>query len=474
MRFLPYQKRWILDDSPLKLYEKTRRGGITYATSYRAVIKCLSRGDGYVQWVSSRDEITAKEFVTDYVAKWARLANASAKGLSGDCLEVIDEKHGISACTVRFRNGARIVSLSSNPLAFAGKGGDVLVDEWDLHPDQAAVYDMAYPCITWGGQLELVSAYSASGSDQTEFARLCRACRNGERNDISFHRTTILDAVEEGFVETVNEVKAQRGMPPLSREEFIARLKQGCRSQSAFDSQYMCIPNRSGGEQLIAPDDLRRSLSDHKILRFHASNSEDVPADFADPVFWRQWNDLVFGYDIARTGDLSSVFLAENRNGVLHTAAVITMKNCRFEVQKNVIRAILRSDPGIRACADRTGMGMAVCEELQEEFPEQFRGVNFASEKFSIALGLKAAFEKNRLRLPADCLELLSDLAGIHKTASTSGRMYFTESRNPHLPESHCDLAWSCALAVAAVPREEEHSSVFTDLIDINRNTERI
>ena len=174
--------------------------------------------------------------------------------------------------------------------------------------------------------------------------------------------------------------------------------------------------------------------------------------------------------DVAET----SVFLAENRNGVLHTAAVITMKNCRFEVQKNVIRAILRSDPGIRACADRTGMGMAVCEELQEEFPEQFRGLNFASEKFSIALGLKAAFEKNRLRLPADCLELLSDLAGIHKTASASGRMYFTESRNPHLPESHCDLAWSCALAVAAVPREEEHCSVFTDLIDINRNTERI
>ena len=118
MKFLPYQKRWILDDSPIKLYEKTRRGGITYATSYRAVIKCLKRGDGFTQWVASRDEVTAKEFITDYVAKWAKLANTSVRGLDGTYAEIVDEKHGVSARTVKFRNGARIVSLSSNPLAF--------------------------------------------------------------------------------------------------------------------------------------------------------------------------------------------------------------------------------------------------------------------------------------------------------------------------------------------------------------------
>ena len=314
MKFLPYQKRWILDDSPLKLYEKTRRGGITYATSYRAVIKCLKRGDGFTQWVASRDEVTAKEFITDYVAKWAKLANTSVRGLDGTYAEIVDEKHGVSARTVKFRNGARIVSLSSNPLAFAGKGGDVLVDEWDLHPDQAAVYDMAYPCITWGGQLELVSAYSASGSDQTEFARLCNACRNGERRDISFHRTTILDAVEEGFVETVNEVKAARGMPPMSRKAFLEQLEQGCRSKSAYESQYLCIPNRTGGEQLITPEDLRIAISDvYKTLRFHCENGDEVPVSWLDPLFWQEHlpeEHYVFGYDIARTGDLSAVWIS--------------------------------------------------------------------------------------------------------------------------------------------------------------------
>ena len=87
--FLPYQQRWINDESPLKLYEKSRRVGITYATSYRAVRKCLRERDGsaFTQWVSSRDALTAKEFVTDYVAMWCREANAVARGLQGDDVE---------------------------------------------------------------------------------------------------------------------------------------------------------------------------------------------------------------------------------------------------------------------------------------------------------------------------------------------------------------------------------------------------
>ena len=478
MKFLPYQKRWILDDSPLKLYERTRRGGITFATSYRAVIKCLKRGDGFIQWVASRDEITAKEFITDYVAKWARLANTSVRGLDGSCVEIVDEKHGISARTVKFRNGARIVSLSSNPLAFAGKGGDVLVDEWDLHPDQAAVYDMAFPCITWGGQLELVSAYSASGSDQTEFARLCTACRNGERPDISFHRTTILDAVEDGFVETVNEVKASRGMPPLTRDEFLKRLEQGCRSRTAYESQYLCIPNRTGGEQLILPDDLRNAVSDERdTLRLHNEESDRIPGEWMDYRFWQDqlpYEQCVFGYDIARTGDLSSIWIISVEEKILYPAAVITLKNCPFGIQKKVVGAILESSYNISGCGDKTGLGMAICEELQEQYPDRFSGLNFSAEKFSLAIGLKTAFEQKCIRIPSSAPEIAADLAGIRKSSSLSGKLCFTESKNVLLPSSHCDIAWSCALAIrAASELISPPDAAFTDELERSFTFER-
>ncbi len=35
--FLPYQRRWILDTSPLKLIQKSRQIGIPYADAYHSV-----------------------------------------------------------------------------------------------------------------------------------------------------------------------------------------------------------------------------------------------------------------------------------------------------------------------------------------------------------------------------------------------------------------------------------------------------
>ena len=168
--FLPYQEAWINDDSPLKVAEKSRRVGFTYASSYRMFQKCMRRGKGFTQWVSSRDQLTAQELIRDYVSMWCKLANVAAKGMTGEDVEVIDTEKDITAFVCSFPNGARIVSLSSTPEAFAGKGGDVFLDEVDLHRDSGALIDMAYPCIMWGNQLEMVSAYRVDGSKDTPFA----------------------------------------------------------------------------------------------------------------------------------------------------------------------------------------------------------------------------------------------------------------------------------------------------------------
>ena len=81
--FLPYQEAWINDDSPLKVAEKSRRVGFTYASSYRMFQKCMRRGKGFTQWVSSRDQLTAQELIRDYISMWCKLANVAAKGMTG-------------------------------------------------------------------------------------------------------------------------------------------------------------------------------------------------------------------------------------------------------------------------------------------------------------------------------------------------------------------------------------------------------
>jgi phage FluMu gp28-like protein len=340
-----------------------------------------------------------------------------------------------------------------------------LIDEWDLHPDQAAVYDMAYPCITWGGQLELVSAYNPEGSEHTEFARLCRACRAGERPGISFHRTTILDALDQGFAETVNEVKKARGMKPMTREEFLEQLRAGCRSRSAFETQYLCIPNRASGQQLIPSEDIQASLKNIHPVRmdFRGGEGEPDPREILPDGLFRNAS-FSFGYDIARTGDLSCIWL--NRRGedsVQIPAAVLTFKNCRFEFQKQMVRRILGASCSVVGCGDKTGLGMAVCEELEEQFPGRFEGVNFASAKMALGTGLRTVFETRKILLPVDMPELAADFSGIRKNALASGTLQFTETGNELLPESHCDLAWSCALAVRASSMDVPDS----DFVDV-------
>ena len=87
---------------------------------------------------------------------------------------------------------------------------------------------MAYPCITWGGQLEIVSAYSADGSENTQFAQLCKEAKGENPKGFSFYRTTLDDAIAEGFVEKINESKRRKGRAEQSREEFREMIRRGC------------------------------------------------------------------------------------------------------------------------------------------------------------------------------------------------------------------------------------------------------
>jgi len=457
MFFLPYQKRWIDDESPLKIYVKSRRIGITYATAFRCVLKCLREppGSNFVQWVSSRDEATARAFITEYVARWTREADLLTRTLAGDSPRAADgiteKSRSPTMSTIRFRNGARICSLSSNPLAFAGKGGDVLIDEMDLHPDPETLYAMAYPCITWGGQLEIVSAYSADGCDQTLFARLCAEAAAANPRSFSLHRTTIDDAIAAGFVDKINAASLRRGGPPQSAGEFRTRLRQGCLGPNDFNSQYLCIPNRAAGDALIDADDLNAACCPQPVLR-----ADGFQPEFTEPAFWRSRVDpdssarYALGYDPARTGDLSAWWLNRiERDNTAVPEAVITLKNCRFEQQKRIVAAILEGLDAT-ACGDRTGLGMAVCEELEERYPDSFRGVSFAAEKTALGLNTAAAFENRRQKLPQDCPEIVADLAGIRKGTAATGRLQLIESGNPLLPDSHNDIFWSLALAIRA------------------------
>ena len=423
--FLPYQEAWINDESPLKVAEKSRRVGFTYASSYRMFQKCLRRGKGFTQWVSSRDQLTAQELIRDYVAMWCKLANVAATGLAGRDLTVIDPEKDITAFVCTFPNGARIVSLSSTPDAFAGKGGDVFLDEVDLHRDSGALIDMAYPCIMWGGQLEMVSAYRVDGSKDTPFARVVAEAKKDNPQHASLHRVTIHDAIAQGLVEKINE-KSGRSQ---TREEFLRQTRAGCRTQAAWESQFECKVQDAGGKLLPA-----------KILapcEMDASEIAEIERRYPDAPRYA-------GFDVARRRHASawsewlhvgvSYFLV--RREVFH--------DLEFDAQRRFIDAQMegRTERTItRLAMDATGLGMETAEWAAKKWPGRVDQVNLESHRrHELCMKFQDWFNTGRARIPADpALREDYSTPFLRTAANGNVRVVVPEFEGGDGEVSHCD-----------------------------------
>src|SRR5438067_7404062 len=176
---LPFQRSWILDESPVAVGEKSRRVGFTLAEAYRSVERRLKlKTDHYF---ASRDRESAAIFLDD-CKRFARLANVVAEDLGE---RVLDEKTGVTAFILRFAGGGKIMALSSNPDVFRGKGGDVTLDEFAFHPHQRQVLKAALAsALLWGHQVRIISTHNGEGN---LFALLVNQIRNGQRPGWSLH-----------------------------------------------------------------------------------------------------------------------------------------------------------------------------------------------------------------------------------------------------------------------------------------------
>ena len=141
---LPYQLRWLDDDSPLKIIEKSRQIGLTYVDAYDSVIKASHATKPAGVYVSSRDLVTTRLYI-EQCAFWARFLNVAAENLGE---QIIHDEKQLTAWVLRFASGCCIYSLSSHPDALVGKHGHIKLDEFAVHQNQRDLYRYAMPCTT--------------------------------------------------------------------------------------------------------------------------------------------------------------------------------------------------------------------------------------------------------------------------------------------------------------------------------------
>ncbi len=433
--FLPYQNRWIDDRSRLKIMEKSRQIGVSWSTAYGAVEKTAPREARTDQWVSSRDDIQARLFLED-CKKFTGIFDAAAKDL-GEVF--LDPQRKTSAYVLAFANGKRIHSMSSNPDAQAGKVGGRILDEFALHPDPVKLYSIAYPGITWGGQLEIISTHRGSANFFNELVEEVR--HRGNPKNFSLHTVTLQNALDEGFLFRLQQ-KLPEGDARLDMDEaeYFDFIRSGCASREQFLQEYMCVP----------ADDEGAFLSYDLIASCEYRASFDWELDYAALEASR--SDFYLGVDVGRNKDLTVIWLLERAGVSLLTRKIVTLQNTPFSAQEIELYRLLALPRVRRCCIDRTGLGYQFFERAKEKFGEyRVEGVNFTGPvKEQLAYPVRAAFEDKSIRIPWDD-SIRADLRAIRKTTTAAGNLRFEADRGD---DGHSDRFWSLALAIhaASVP----------------------
>jgi len=427
--FLSGQEHWIKDNSRLKLMEKGRQIGISWATAYAAAERTAKAGNRWDQWVSSRDDLQARLFIED-CKMWAQVLNLAALDLGE---KVIDEKNKLTAYVLEFASGKRIHSMSSNPDAQAGKRGGRILDEFALHPDPRKLWSIAYPGITWGGSMEITSTHRGSHNFFNQLIREVHEAGNPKK--ISLHRITLADALNDGFLYKLQKaLPADHEVQAMDEAAYFDFIKSGCADEESFLQEYMCQP----------ADDDAAFLEYDLIAGCEYPGNEDWQIDLVAAK--ARGAKLYAGLDIGRKKDLTVLWVFEQLGDVLYTRAVIELKAMPKPEQEKVLWPVMALMD--RVCIDYTGLGIGWGDDAQAQFGKyRIENITFSARiKEQLAYPVRGAMEDKKIRIPYKP-EIRADLRAVTKVTSLSGNIRFTAERSEN---GHADRFWALALGVHA------------------------
>ncbi len=193
---LGYQKRWIADSSRLKIAEKSRRTGLTWAEAAdNALMASLKKSEGGTDtlYVGSDKEMT-EEYI-NAVAMWAKMFNYAASEIEEkeEVFKTPDGDKEILTFTIYFASGFKVKALSSNPKNLRGRQGIVVIDEAAFHERLAEVVKSASALTMWGAKVRIISTHNGS---ENLFNELIVDSRAGKKK-YSVHSLTLDEACKE-------------------------------------------------------------------------------------------------------------------------------------------------------------------------------------------------------------------------------------------------------------------------------------
>ncbi|AZQ10151.1 terminase large subunit domain-containing protein [Shewanella khirikhana] len=424
---LGYQRRWVADTSPLKIAEKSRRTGLTWAEAADAVLTAAAgRGAGGTNhfYVGSNKEM-AREFI-DAAAMWAKVFDKAGGEIHEEVFidDGVDGKE-ILTFAIYFASGFKIQALSSNPSNLRGMQGNVTIDEAAFHERLAEVLKAALALTMWGAKVRLISTHNGV---ENLFNSLINDSRAGKK-DYSVHRITLDDACRDGLYKRICQIRGMEWSQAAEDDWKAGLLKATAAEEDALE-EYYCVPKNGGGAYI--PRSLRERAARlvGPVLRFTGSAAFNQAGESERINEMQEWLDKevapqllllpkhlrhAFGEDFARTGDLTVMApVTVNDNTKREVPFLVELKNVPFKQQEQTLYFICDRLPrrdGIKL--DARGNGQYLAEQARYKYGAEVEEVMLTQSYYRENMPrFKAAFEDNEITLPKH-EDVITDLGQI-------------------------------------------------------------
>lgn len=406
---LQYQADWICDKTAVKIIEKSRRIGLSYAEAADAVLHAADDSGGNVYYVAFSKDMT-QGFIQD-CATWAKAYNMACGEIEEEVL--VEEDREILIYKIKFASGKIIEALSSTPRNLRSKGRPkdrLIIDEAGFIDDLEELLKAAMAMTMWGGSVHIISTHNG---EENPFNQLINDVRAG-RYDYSLHRVTLDDALRDGYFKKICEVTGKEWSEEAEaawRDSIIKRYRPN------ENEELFCIPSMGGGTYMSRAL-IESCMIEAPVVRFEGSRSFNMAPEHVRRAEMQDWiNDNVlpllplldkqrrhvFAMDVARSGDMSDIAPMEIGETLNRKVPfLIEMHNVPHKQQEQVLFALADNLPRLCGGAvDAGGIGSYLAEAAEDRYGGMIDKVMFTENWYREAMPrYKAAYEDRQISIP--------------------------------------------------------------------------
>lgn len=409
---LPYQEKWLLNDSAVKVWQKSRRIGASYVEALNCVLKAAKskrEGGENCYYISYAKDMT-QQFIKD-VSYWAKLMDIACEDLGESLIK--DEDKDITIYKVRFDSGFEIWGLPSVPRSIRSKQGHIVIDEAAFCEDLKELLKASLAMLMWGGSVCVLSTHNG---EDNQFNILIKEIESGKK-DYYLQTTDIDEAIRDGLYKRICEI-SKLSYSKSAEKEWLKNLIKDY--GDAYEEELYCIPSRNGEKYFNRA--LLETVANEKIEVFRFYEKDDFVYKSESErykrileyfnqvkyIFQTIDSETVLGEDFGRSGDLTVLWFEKlAKDDTSKTLCVIELRNIPFSNQEQFILLCLNElgKKFLGGAFDSRGNGQMIAENLSLEYRGLILQVMLSRKWYSENMPkLKSAIEDKTTDIPKDNL----------------------------------------------------------------------